>query len=219
MRHTIAGLLLVFCCASLAAETYETRSKKYALTIDEVASGTDTQYDVRVTDLATNSVYVFPAISASRRGRAEGRMKQGDVDLQVWITPHAGAFTADLTATKAGQSNTLHTVWNATPPMVRLNIEDVLRVGGDVKAPVVLSRVEPHYPEAARADRISGIVIMEVLIDESGVVKDALILKDLPYGMGHSALEAVRQWRFAPATRNGEPVDVLFNLTVNFKLR
>ena len=146
-------------------------------------------------------------------------MTQGDVDLQVWITPHEGAFTADLTATKAGQSSTLHTVWNATPPIVRLNVENALRVGGDVKAPVVLSRVEPHYPEAARADRVSGIVIVEVLIDKSGVVKDALILRDLPHGIGPSALEAVRQWRFAPATRNGEPVDVLFNLTVNFKLR
>ena len=92
------------------------------------------------------------------------------------------------------------------------------RVGGDVKAPVLLTRVEPIYPEEARAHRIAGIVIVEVVIDKSGRVVDAKELKGLPYGAGEAALDAVRQWTFRPGTLDGQPVDVIFNLTVSMRL-
>ena len=91
-------------------------------------------------------------------------------------------------------------------------------MGGDVKAPVVLGRVNPMYSEEARQARVSGIVILEVLIDKTGVVREANVLKGLPMGLSEAAADAVRQWTFEPATKNGEPVDVVFNLTINFKL-
>jgi TonB family protein len=96
---------------------------------------------------------------------------------------------------------------------------DMKRVGGAVKAPVTIKRVEPAYPEQARRLRISGIVILECTIDKSGVVRDGRVLKGLPPPtMAYAALEAVRQWTFKPATIDGEPVNVFFNLTINFKL-
>jgi len=60
-------------------------------------------------------------------------------------------------------------------------------------------------------------VRVEVMIDRTGAVTGAHILKALPYGLGEAAVEAVRQWKFKPGTLNGMPVDVIFNLTVNFK--
>jgi periplasmic protein TonB len=93
-----------------------------------------------------------------------------------------------------------------------------LRVGGDVKAPVVISRVEPTYPEVARKARISGIVIVECIIDKNGNVTNVQVLKPLPFGLDQAAADAVRRWKFRPGTLNGQPVDVIFNLTVNFKL-
>jgi len=96
---------------------------------------------------------------------------------------------------------------------------DTKRVGGAVKAPVAIKRIEPKYPEKARLLRISGIVILECTIDKSGVVRDGRVLKGLPAPtMAYAALEAVRQWQFQPATVDGEPVNVFFNLTINFKL-
>lgn len=92
------------------------------------------------------------------------------------------------------------------------------RVGGDVKAPVVISRVEPFYPDEARTARISGIVIVEAGIDETGAVKSVRILKNLPHGLGEAAADAVRQWNFRPGTKDGKPIPVIFNLTVNFRL-
>jgi len=44
------------------------------------------------------------------------------------------------------------------------------------------------------------------------------VIKGLPLGLSESAVEAVKQWKFKPGTLNGEPVEVIFNLTVNFKL-
>jgi 2,3-bisphosphoglycerate-dependent phosphoglycerate mutase len=96
----------------------------------------------------------------------------------------------------------------ATPPY---------RIGGDVKAPVVISRVEPVYPAEARAHGVSGLVILEAVIDRDGKARDVKILKPLPFGVDQAAVDAVKQWKFSPGTRNGEPVDVLINLTVTFK--
>jgi protein TonB len=93
-----------------------------------------------------------------------------------------------------------------------------LRVGGDVKAPVVVNRVEPIYTETARAGRVSGIVIVEAIIDKQGNVDAAKVVKTLPMGLSEAAVRAVRQWKFKPGTLNGEPVATIFNLTVNFKL-
>ncbi len=92
-----------------------------------------------------------------------------------------------------------------------------LRVGGDVKAPVRIESPEPVYtPEAATA-RISGIVILEITIDEMGRVIGVHVLKPLPFGLDRSAADAVMQWRFKPGTLNGNPVTVLFNITMAFK--
>lgn len=92
-----------------------------------------------------------------------------------------------------------------------------LRVGGDVKAPLVRHRVEPVIPEEARKARVAGIVIVEVVIDKHGRVSEAKVMKGLPFGLDQAALDAVKQWTFEPGTLDGQPVDVIFNLTVNIK--
>ena len=81
------------------------------------------------------------------------------------------------------------------------------RVGGDVKAPVAIARVEPLYPDEARQARISGIVILETTIDRNGVIRDVRVLKPLPFGLSQAAVDAVKQWSFKPGTKNGEPVE------------
>ena len=87
-----------------------------------------------------------------------------------------------------------------------------------MKAPIVIKRVEPIYTADALANRISGIVIVETVVDHNGDVKDVRVLKPLPFGLDQAAVDAVKQWKFRPGTMNGDPVDVLFVLTVNFKL-
>ena len=93
-----------------------------------------------------------------------------------------------------------------------------LRVGGDVAAPVKLFAPPPRYPEIARRAREQGLVVVEAVIDETGAVTRARILTGLRFGLDEAALEAIERWRFEPATLNGKPVAVLYNLTVNFRL-
>ncbi|HEU4888738.1 MAG TPA: energy transducer TonB, partial [Thermoanaerobaculia bacterium] len=93
-----------------------------------------------------------------------------------------------------------------------------MRVGGDVKAPVIVNRAEPKYTESARKARIAGIVIVEAIIDKNGNVDEVKVVKGLPMGLSEEAERAVRQWKFKPGTHNGQPVATIFNLTVNFKL-
>lgn len=84
-------------------------------------------------------------------------------------------------------------------------------------APKVISRVEPLYPEEAKKARIAGVVILEATINEAGVVTEARVVKPLPFGLDQAALDAIRQWRFEPATQDGQAVPVKFNFTFNFK--
>lgn len=93
-----------------------------------------------------------------------------------------------------------------------------LQVGGNVKAPVAVLRVEPVYTEIARRARVQGEVTIQAVIDRHGNVIDARVTKPLPYGLDQAALRAIRQWRFRPGTLNGQPVPVYYNLTVNFRI-
>ena len=94
-----------------------------------------------------------------------------------------------------------------------------VRVGGDVKAPVVIKRVEPVYTDLARKGKVTGVVIVEAIIDKDGNVDKVKVLKGLSLGLSEAAEDAVRKWKFKPGTMNGQPVDVIFNLTVNFTLQ
>jgi protein TonB len=94
-----------------------------------------------------------------------------------------------------------------------------VRVGGNVSAPTTTFRVDPLYTEIARKARIEGIVIIEAIIDRNGNVTDARVLKPLPMGLDQAAIDAVKRWKFKPGQLNGQPVPVIFNLTVLFRLQ
>jgi len=97
--------------------------------------------------------------------------------------------------------------------------EGPIRVGGDVVPPVKITAPSPQYTEIARKARIQGVVIVEAIIDKQGIVTNVKILKTLPMGLDQAAADAVKKWRFKPATLNGKPVAVIYNLTVNFRLQ
>jgi protein TonB len=91
-------------------------------------------------------------------------------------------------------------------------------VGGSVQSSKLLKRVEPSYPELAKKARIQGIVLLQVTVDESGRVADIKIIRGHPL-LNEGALSAVRQWEYSPTLLNGEPVQVIATVTVNFILR
>jgi protein TonB len=93
-----------------------------------------------------------------------------------------------------------------------------LRVGGAIKPPTKIRDVPPVYPDEAQKARIEGVVILELLINESGPVEEATVLRSTP-GLDEAALEAVLQWVYVPTLLNGRPVKVLLTVTVAFSLK
>jgi len=93
------------------------------------------------------------------------------------------------------------------------------RPGSGIVAPRLLKEVKAAYTEEARLRNLEGDVVLEIVVRRDGSVGDVNLVKGLPNGLNDRAIAAVRQWRFAPATRLGQPVDVLVEVAVEFKLR
>ena len=94
--------------------------------------------------------------------------------------------------------------------------EEILIPGGDVRAPVLLERVEPDYPESARRARLQGTVILEATITAAGEVREIRLLKSVNPLLDEAAMRAVRAWRYRAATLNGRAVPVYLTVTVRF---
>ncbi|MCX6551003.1 MAG: energy transducer TonB [Acidobacteria bacterium] len=93
------------------------------------------------------------------------------------------------------------------------------RPGSGVEPPTILREVRPTYTEAARQKGITGEVVLEIVVQRDGSVGAVRVLHGLGSGLDERAVEAVRQWRFGPARRLGQPVDVVVEVAVEFKLR
>jgi protein TonB len=93
------------------------------------------------------------------------------------------------------------------------------RAGSGIEPPRLLHEVKPDYTEDARRRGITGDVILEIIVQQDGSVGDVTVLQGLGWGLNDRAVEAVRQWRFTAARRQGSPVDVIVEVAVEFKIR
>jgi periplasmic protein TonB len=93
------------------------------------------------------------------------------------------------------------------------------RPGSGIEPPRLLKEVRADYTDEARRRGLTGEVVMEIVVRRDGSVGDVRILQGLGGGLNDRAVQAVRQWRFAPAQRLGAPVDVIVEVAVEFKLR
>jgi TonB family protein len=195
--------------------------------------------NVRVTDLSTSEVILSGRLNLSEKPEAPLNVDRGDTHVSVRAATGFGSVMAWLQVEKGGKIvDAIHAMWLVEPQPVpvpkamneytpaaitaadsmRSHFPDALRVGGDVQPPKVKRRVEPRYPDDARRNGVGGVVIMEAIIGADGHVKDVTLLKDQPWGLGRASLDAVKQWTFEPGTLNGEPIPVIFDLTINFKV-
>jgi protein TonB len=95
---------------------------------------------------------------------------------------------------------------------------NVYQPGGGVSAPRVLLKVDPEYSEDARKAKYQGTVLLSVVVDERGIVRDIRVLRPLGLGLDQKAVEAVTQWKFRPGMKDGRPVAVQATIEVNFRL-
>jgi protein TonB len=106
---------------------------------------------------------------------------------------------------------------NVVPNVPKPMPQRPYRVGGNIRPPRLINRVEPEYPILARRARIQGEVRIDAIIDTNGRVVEMKVLSGHPL-LAAAALAAVQQWIYEPTYLNDVPVAVQLEVTVNFTL-
>ena len=104
-------------------------------------------------------------------------------------------------------------------PLTAIGQDDkVYRIGPGISPPYVISKIEPVYTPEAKAEKIQGTVVMRMVVDQNGSARDIEIVRSLDDGLDQKAIDAVSQWQFGPAKKDGKPVRCLATIEVNFRL-
>jgi periplasmic protein TonB len=94
----------------------------------------------------------------------------------------------------------------------------VFRVGGGVSAPRPVFTPDPEYSEEARKAKYQGTCVLWLVVGPDGRPRDIKVARTLGLGLDEKAIEAVKQWKFEPAMKDGKPVAVQINVEVSFRL-
>jgi TonB family protein len=93
-----------------------------------------------------------------------------------------------------------------------------LRIGGEAEEAKLIHKVQPVYPRAAKAAGVQGKVLLDTVISADGVPQEIRVISSPSDDLTRSALDAVRQWRYSPTLLNGQPVEVVTEVVVNYTL-
>jgi protein TonB len=84
------------------------------------------------------------------------------------------------------------------------------------EVPVPVRTVTPQYPPELRTQKISGLVMVKCVVDEHGNVAETNVVKSSNGGFDANAVEAIKRWKFKPATEDGKPISVSVTIPVKF---
>jgi len=132
-------------------------------------------------------------------------------DFSQSITLQIGAIAEEVEVVPNGTAKPLPSGATGKPSRIR--------VGGDIEAPHLITKVQPVYPESARSASVSGTVILHAIISQDGKPLSLRVMNSqVDPDLARSAVEAVGQWRYTPTLLNGEPIEVDTSIMVNFSL-
>jgi TonB family protein len=186
-------------------------------------AGEVTNVEVVRTRLSTERDINDPAFWASQPSRLFGQAAEDAV--RVWRFEPPGVVRRFEVPVSFGEHN-LVPVSEPLAAQMREVLENrdparytthPIKVQGAIAPPLLVARVAPEYPAAAKAARVEGIVIVGMVIGRDGAIREAWIERSIPL-LDEAALAAVRQWKYQPTLLNGEPWEVRMTATVNFTL-
>src|SRR5439155_21266705 len=95
----------------------------------------------------------------------------------------------------------------------------VYKAGPGIKPPTVIHPTrDPEYSEEARKARIQGEVALAIVVDVDGRPKNIKVVRSVGHGLDEESMRAIKHWRFNPGTKDGVPVPVQVDVTMNFRL-
>jgi TonB family protein len=132
----------------------------------------------------------------------QSALKNKDMAYAAWVQGQITRRSAEHAATPAP--------WQLQGPLYK--------AGGGVTPPQLVYAPDPQYTDEARREKIQGVSMVSLIVDEEGRPQRIVTLRPLGHGLDEKALEAVRQYHFKPAMLQGKPVPVEANIEVNFRL-
>jgi TonB family protein len=99
---------------------------------------------------------------------------------------------------------------------LRCRLDVFLPNTNGVTPPRLIHNTDPQFSDEARRKKIQGVVTLSLVVDTNGQPTDVQVVGPLGHGLDEKAVEAVKQWRFRPAMKDGNPVAVKINVQVNF---
>jgi TonB family protein len=99
------------------------------------------------------------------------------------------------------------------------SVEQAVAITDDITPPRLSEVASPNYTAEAKKKKIEGTVTLEIVVDHKGDVVAAKVLKGLGYGLDENAILAVKEWKYKPAEKDGNPVAVKMEVTVDFYVR
>lgn len=213
MNRQLAIAVLI-ALAGTAALADSLRSDKHLIRID----ARNREYSVQVFDAESRTAVAQLKVVTAGNTPAVAETIANGTRYDVRIEPHGAAYLIAFTA-HAGTEliDTMRGGFTERSALSDAIPQSPQRAGRDVDEPAVLRRVEPVFTEDAKAAGAAGTVVLEVHIDKSGFVQNVQVLKPMGYGLSESAIEAVRQWQFAPSMQGRVPVEVVQEVTLTFK--
>lgn len=151
---------------------------------------------------------------------APARISTGIHDVQdAPSAPEIGSVTAVQPGSGPGIDGLVAVTPQAAPPPLplRKKTSGSVRVGGNVAAANLIRSVQPVYPALAKAARVEGTVEFTATISREGNIENLTLVRGHPL-LVTAARDAVAQWRYRPTLLNGEPVEVVTDIIVNFTL-
>jgi protein TonB len=187
-----------------------------------LAAPREPQAAVKVT--RTSSTVLASAPRAFHFVDLQVRAKQTASDAGSQVTPpNIGEFGGDSNGVPSGAINDGVAYLPEAPPprptalKPKPNAQSVIRVGGVVAAANLIYKVQPVYPQMAQTIRVQGRVEFRAVISKAGTIENLELISGHPL-LVSAAREAVLQWRYRPTLLNGEPVEVITDIVVNFAL-
>lgn len=146
--------------------------------------------------------------------RASQIMLEPGRDLQLTARLEIGILTESVDVQAEGSAKAKPSAETGEKPKPTR-----IRIGGNVEVAKVLTKVQPIYPESAKAAGAQGSVVLHAIVSKDGRPLSVEVLNSqIDPELARAAVEAVNQWRFQPTLLNGEPVEIDTTITVNFKL-
>jgi TonB family protein len=168
------------------------------------AAGT-TPVDPSAAGSRTNGITIHPAVRGETSSVPPGGLRILDNGKEVFRVNPPGIATDKVEKGISVQQAA------AIAP------EQIVQLSPEAAEGGLTRRVEPQYPERARAQKIQGAVVLDVHIGSNGSVLDMHVVSGDPL-LAQASTDAVKQWRFKPETQNGQPAQVQTRVTLNFRL-